>query len=66
MTTVQAIEQAIQQLAPQDLSEFRQWFAKFDEAAWDAQIEADVTVGKLAALAAEAKVEFGNGNSREF
>ncbi len=64
MSTIQAIEQAIQQLAPQDLSEFRQWFAKFDEAAWDAQIEADATAGKLDTLATEALAEFSTGKAR--
>jgi len=65
MTTVQSIEQAIQQLAPRDLSEFRQWFAKFDEAVWDAQIESDAANGKLEALAAEARAEFNAGKARE-
>lgn len=65
MTSVQSIEQAIQQLTPQDLSEFRQWFAKFDEAAWDAQMEADAVTGKLEALAAEARAEFSAGKARE-
>lgn len=65
MSSIQAIEQAIQQLKPQDLSEFRQWFAKFDEAAWDAQIEADAANGKLDALAAEALAEFSTGKARE-
>lgn len=65
MTTIQAIEQAIQQLPAQDLAEFRRWFAKFDEAAWDAQIEADAAAGKLDALAAEAVAEYSNGKARE-
>ena len=53
MTTIQALEQAVQQLPPQELAEFRRWFTQFDEAAWDAQIEADAAAGKLDALAAE-------------
>lgn len=65
MTTIQAIEQAVQQLPAQDLAEFRRWFAKFDEAAWDAQIETDAAAGKLDALAAEAVAEYGNGKARE-
>ncbi|TXT24772.1 MAG: hypothetical protein FD134_1368 [Gallionellaceae bacterium] len=65
MTTIQAIEQAIQQLPAQDLAEFRRWFAKFDEAAWDAQIEADAAAGKLDALAAEAVAEYRTGKARE-
>ena len=65
MTTIQAIEQAIQQLPAQELAEFRRWFTKFDEAAWDAQIEADAAAGKLDALAAEAVAEYRNGKARE-
>lgn len=65
MTTVQAIEQAIQQLPAQELAEFRRWFTQFDEAAWDAQIEADAAAGKLDTLAAEAAAEYRNGKARE-
>ena len=65
MTTIQAIEQAVQQLPAQDLAEFRRWFTKFDEAVWDAQIEADAAAGKLDALAAEAVAEHSNGKARE-
>jgi hypothetical protein len=64
-TNIQAIEQAIQQLPPQDLAEFRRWFVQFDEAAWDEQIEADAGAGKLDALAAEALAEYHNGKARQ-
>lgn len=65
MTTIQALEQAVQQLPPQELAEFRRWFTQFDEAAWDAQIEADAVAGKLDALAAEAAAEYSSGKTRE-
>lgn len=65
MTTIQAIEQAVQQLPAQELAQFRRWFTKFDEAAWDAQIEADAAAGKLDAFAAEALAEYGNGKAHE-
>ncbi|MDH4216175.1 MAG: hypothetical protein OEV23_04670 [Gallionella sp.] len=65
MTTIQAIEQAIQQLPAHELAEFRRWFTQFDEAAWDAQIEADAAAGKLDALAAEAAAEYRHGKARE-
>lgn len=60
MTSIQAIEQAVQQLPTHDFAEFRRWFAQFDELAWDAQIEADANAGKLDALAAEALAEYHN------
>jgi hypothetical protein len=65
MPSIQSIEQAIEQLPAHELAEFRQWFAKFDESVWDAQIEADANAGKLDALAAEALAEYQNGMARE-
>ena len=62
-TNIQTIEQAIQQLPPQDLAEFRRWFAQFDDAVWDAQIEADADAGKLDALAAEVLAEYHTGKA---
>jgi hypothetical protein len=65
MPSIQSIERAIEQLPAHELAKFRQWFAKFDESAWDAQIEADANAGKLDALAAEALAEYQNGMARE-
>lgn len=65
MSTIQAIERAIEQLPANELAEFRQWFAKFDESVWDAQIEADANAGKLDVLAAEALAEYHSGMARE-
>lgn len=55
MTTIQALEQAVQLLPPR-LVEFRRWFTRFDEA-WDAQIAAHAAAEKLDALATEATAE---------
>lgn len=65
MSVVEAIETAIRQLPPNDLAEFRRWFAEFDAAAWDKQIEADAATGKLDELAAEAVAEYRAGKARE-
>jgi hypothetical protein len=54
MSTVQEIEQALQQLAPEDLVTFRAWFEKFDANAWDRQFEQDASSGRLDKLADEA------------
>ncbi len=40
------------------LAEFSRWFAEFDAAAWDRQLEADVTAGKLDALLTEADDDY--------
>ena len=53
MPDVKAIEEAVKALQPQDLAEFRRWFAEFDLAAWDRRIEADATAGKLDQFLAE-------------
>ena len=63
--TVQSLEQAVSMLSPTDLVEFRRWFAQFDAANWDAQIEADAAAGKLDALASEALAEYEAGKARQ-
>jgi len=65
MTTVESIEREIAKLSPEELVQFRQWFAEFDGAAWDVQIEADAVAGKLDSLASEALTEFNAGKARE-
>lgn len=65
MTTVLAIEQAIQKLPAADLAAFRLWFSQFDEASWDKQIEADAASGKLDAMAAEALADYRSGRAKE-
>ena len=55
MPDIKALEAAIEALPPSALAEFRRWFADFDSAAWDRQLEADASAGKLDALLAEAE-----------
>lgn len=54
MGNIQEIEEAVLKLSPEELADFRAWFAEFDAAAWDEQIEKDVTAGRLDRLAEEA------------
>ena len=65
MGNVKSIEKAVESLPPADLAEFRRWFAEFDAAAWDKQIEQDVASGKLEGLAAEALADYRSGTARE-
>ena len=65
MQNVKSIEQAVEALPPGDLAEFRRWFAEFDGAAWDRQIEQDAASGKLDQLASEALADFRAGSVRE-
>jgi hypothetical protein len=54
MSNVNEIEEAVQRLTPAELDAFRTWFAEFDAAAWDRQMEDDVAAGRLEVLADEA------------
>ena len=54
MSKVKEIESQIQELPPGELKASRGSFANFDAAAWDEEFEADVTAGKLDALAQRA------------
>ena len=65
MITAESLEQAVEQLPPEELAKFRRWFAQFDADAWDAQIEADAAAGKFDALAEEALAEYRSGQARE-
>jgi hypothetical protein len=65
MGNVKSIEKAVESLPPSELAEFRRWFAEFDAAAWDRQIESDATSGKLDGLAAEARADYSAGRARE-
>ncbi|MFP5406846.1 MAG: hypothetical protein ACLGHY_11090 [Gammaproteobacteria bacterium] len=58
MRNAKSIEKAVEALPPSELAEFRRWFAEFDAAAWDKQIEQDAAAGKLDRLAAEALDDF--------
>lgn len=55
MPDVKALENAVQDLPPSDLAEFRPWFADFDPATWDGQLGADARTGKLNALLVQAE-----------
>jgi hypothetical protein len=65
MSSIETIEHAVEQLSPEELTEFRRWFIAFDAAAWDAQMEADAAAGKFDALAEEALAEYRAGKARE-
>ena len=65
MGDVKSIEKAVESLPPAELAEFRHWFAEFDAAAWDRQIEQDAQSGKLDQLASEALADFKSGRARE-
>jgi hypothetical protein len=60
MADLKTLEQAVEALDPSALAEFRRWFAEFDAAAWEQQIEADAAAGKLDVLLAKAEDDYRN------
>jgi hypothetical protein len=54
VSRVQDLERRVKELSPEELVQFRHWFADFDAQAWDPQFEADVETGKLDVLAEKA------------
>ena len=65
MTTVQAIEAAVEQLDPVERARFRAWFDRFDAVDWDQQLERDVETGVLDWLADEALTDLAAGRCRD-
>jgi hypothetical protein len=54
MGSLREIEDAVQRLSPSELDAFRAWFAEFDAASWDRQLEDDIAAGRLDAPARDA------------
>ena len=66
MGKVEKIEQQIQGLSPEEMTELREWFAALPAEAWDRQFEADVRAGQLDALAEEALKAHASGRTTKF
>ncbi len=65
MSELEKLAHRIEKLSPEELKEFRAWFAEFDARLWDVQLEADAKAGKLDDLMAEALAEHKAGKTRE-
>jgi hypothetical protein len=63
MSRVERVEDEVQNLNAEELRAFRNWFARFDAAAWDRQIAADADNGKLRSLAERALKDHEAGRS---
>lgn len=66
MSKVEAIEQQIEKLSPDELATFRRWYAAFDAEVWDRQFEVDVKAGKLDVLAEKALRAHTAGQTKPF
>ena len=63
--SVQDLEKAVAVLSPEELREFRAWFADFDMAQWDRQIEEDSNTGRLDHLIERAMDEYRAGKTTD-
>lgn len=64
MTTVAEISGAVKRLPKRELARFRKWFADYDAAVWDRQLDADAQSGKLDALVRGAQREHRAGRTK--
>lgn len=65
MTKVEALEREVEQLSPEELAAFRDWFTEYAWQAWDRQIERHSAEGRLDRFAAEALAEHERGETKE-
>ena len=63
MGKLEQIESSIKALSATELEKFRSWFAEFDTAHWDRQLEKDVAAGRLDKLAERALAEHASGRT---
>jgi hypothetical protein len=59
------LEKAVRALSAEEFRTFRAWFADYDMAQWDKQIERDSTAGRLDALMEEALEDYRAGRTTE-
>jgi hypothetical protein len=64
MGAVEKLELLIKSLSPEELAQFREWFAEFDAQIWDRQIQTDTAAGKLDRLIEESMADHRNNKSR--
>jgi hypothetical protein len=63
MGKVEQIAEAIKALSEGELHQLRAWFADFDAANWDRQLDSDVASGRLEKLAERALAEHAAGRT---
>jgi len=62
---VAELEKAVAVLSPEELQEFRAWFADFNMAQWDRQIERDSNAGRLDHLINKAMEDHRAGRTTD-
>jgi hypothetical protein len=61
MSRIEKIEEAIQQLSPEEFTQLAKWIQEMDQDRWDKQLDTDAQTGKLDFLFDEAREEKRNG-----
>lgn len=65
MTKIEALEHEVENLTPEELAAFREWFIEHDWRAWDDELARDVAAGKLDKFAAEVLEEARLGKTKD-
>lgn len=65
MTKLESLEKEVESLSSRELAAFRAWFAEYDWALWDRQLEQDADSGRLDTLANEALAEHARGETTD-
>jgi len=65
MTKIEDIAKAVAELPSDQLQRFRAWFAEFEAARFDQEIERDAKAGRLDRLAEQALADYRAGRARE-
>mgnify|MGYP001491320985 CR=1 FL=1 len=63
--SIEEIEEAVATLSSEDYESFREWFAEFDMAQWDRQIEEDSKAGRLDSMINEALEDYHAGRATD-
>ena len=66
MTRLEALEEEISKLPPEEFAELRNWLLERDWEEWDRQIERDSAAGRLDRLFDEARESHRQGKSTKF
>ncbi|HVS31906.1 MAG TPA: hypothetical protein VMS98_10650 [Thermoanaerobaculia bacterium] len=65
MTKLEALEEEIKKLSPEELAQLRDWLLERDAEEWDREIERDAASGKLDKLFEKSVADHRAGKSRK-
>ena len=65
MTKLEALEEQIKALSPEELAKLRTWLRERDAEEWDREIERDAASGRLDKLFEKSVADHRSGKSRE-